>query len=570
MTQYQSIYRKWRPQTFEDIIGQNHITQTLRNAIRLNRTAHAYLFSGPRGVGKTTTARIFAMALNCQHGPTETPCGECTTCIRISQGQSMDVLEIDGASNRGIDEIRELRSKIGFAPVEGKYKIYIIDEVHMLTNEAFNALLKTLEEPPAQVIFIFATTAPHKVPNTILSRCQSFYFHRISVEEMVEKLKKIVSEDKLNIDVPSLRIIAQNATGSLRDAESILDQVITYSENEVTPEQVGEILGIMPHEVFYQLLETIIDKDTEAGLKIINKLIKDGIELNQFVQDLIIYSHNLSLIKILGKENAYSSIFTEQSDLEKAWKLAAKTDIKNLLDIMEEFKKVEEKIKFHHFPWILLELMIVKLSFSEKKPARENSQAKDTSKGMDIPAKREEKSEQKKVVIPEEKQKASAPEVGKKTLPESDKKYNLETIWPKVLSRIKEEKISLYFCLVFGSNICIENEQLMISFSPEHSFHKENLEKKENKKKIEEILREEIGSNIRLNCISHENNSEKNEVLDFGENRTIIGEKLSFTKKTVDVEENTSEGNNKESSSENSEDILKEALNLFGGELSEE
>jgi DNA polymerase-3 subunit gamma/tau len=236
MAQYQSIYRKWRPQSFEDIVGQNHITQTLKNAIKMNRIGHAYLFSGPRGVGKTTTARIFAKALNCQNGPTETPCNECSRCIRINQGQSMDVLEIDGASNRGIEEIRELRSKIGFAPAEGKYKIYIIDEVHMLTDPAFNALLKTLEEPPGQVLFIFATTAPYKVPNTILSRCQSFYFRRISIEEMMEKLKRITEEEKINIDSSSLRLIAEGATGSMRDAESILDQVIAYSENRVTPE----------------------------------------------------------------------------------------------------------------------------------------------------------------------------------------------------------------------------------------------------------------------------------------------------------------------------------------------
>ncbi|HNS26120.1 MAG TPA: DNA polymerase III subunit gamma/tau, partial [Methanobacteriaceae archaeon] len=287
MTQYQSIYRKWRPQSFEDIVGQNHITQTLKNAIKMNRIAHAYLFSGPRGVGKTTTARIFAKALNCEKGPTETPCGQCSRCIRISQGQSLDVLEIDGASNRGIEEIRELRSKIGFAPAEGKYKIYIIDEVHMLTDPAFNALLKTLEEPPSQVLFIFATTAPYKVPNTILSRCQSFNFRRISIEEMVEKLKKITDEEKINIDSSSLRLIAESATGSMRDAESILDQVIAYSENKVTAQEVRDILGLLPHEIFYQFFDNIINHNTETALKLINKLVKEGVELNKFVQDLI-------------------------------------------------------------------------------------------------------------------------------------------------------------------------------------------------------------------------------------------------------------------------------------------
>ncbi|GAJ03374.1 unnamed protein product, partial [marine sediment metagenome] len=250
--------------------GQKHITQTLINAISLNRISHAYIFSGPRGVGKTTTARILAKSLNCEKGPTPHPCNKCERCIRITDGYSMDVTEIDGASNRGIDDIRDLRNKVKFAPAEGKYKVYIIDEVHMLTTEAFNALLKTLEEPPSHVIFIFATTNPHKIPSTILSRCQWFNFRRISLADIVAKLKMIAKDEELNINDKTLNMIARSSTGSMRDAESTLDQIIAYCGKEITSQSIREVLGIIEEEIFFEFIETIIKDDTLKGIEIIN------------------------------------------------------------------------------------------------------------------------------------------------------------------------------------------------------------------------------------------------------------------------------------------------------------
>ncbi len=564
MTQYKSIYRKWRPQTFDDIVGQGHITQTLKNAIKLNRIAHAYLFSGPRGVGKTTTARIFAKALNCENGPTELPCGVCSRCIRINQGQSMDVLEIDGASNRGIDEIRELRSKIGFAPTEGRYKIYIIDEVHMLTNEAFNALLKTLEEPPGQVLFIFATTAPYKVPNTILSRCQSFYFRRISIEEMVEKLKRIVEEEKLNIDSSSLKMVAESATGSMRDAESILDQVITYGENEVTPEKVREILGLIPHKTFRQLLEAIINHNTESGLKLVNDLVREGAELGQFVQDLIIYTHNLSLLKILDKKNPHSSSYFERAELEKALELSERADTKILLDIIEELKIIGDRMKFNRYPWILLELFVVKMSYIEEKPGQKETFVKNIASKEDaIVVKKDRATSLKEKDLVEPVRKEDKPVKAGMV-----QKQEIEEIWPKILLRIKEEKISLYSFLMVGKNIRIEGDQLLIGFSESCLFHKESLEKKENRKKIERILKDETNCSLKLRCIVEESKID-DDISPPKENRNKVEEKPSIDN-AISVEDINKDENKEIKEIIDHQDILNEALNLFGGNIREE
>lgn len=566
MAQYQSIYRKWRPQSFEDIVGQNHITQTLKNAIKMNRIGHAYLFSGPRGVGKTTTARIFAKALNCQNGPTETPCNECSRCIRINQGQSMDVLEIDGASNRGIEEIRELRSKIGFAPAEGKYKIYIIDEVHMLTDPAFNALLKTLEEPPGQVLFIFATTAPYKVPNTILSRCQSFYFRRISIEEMMEKLKRITEEEKINIDSSSLRLIAEGATGSMRDAESILDQVIAYSENRVTPDEVRDILGLIPRETLFQMIETIINHDTEKGLKLVGELVKEGIELNKFVQDLLIYTHNVSLLKVLGKNNPYSSSYFEAVELEKIWELIEKTEEKTILNIIEELKIIEERIRFHHYPWILLELMVVKLTYNESKTAHQEIITNTPVRKKDVAPEKKEKIPQliKKEI--EKEKEGDTVQDSKITAQDIATKVELEKLWPRVLARLKEEMIAIYTFLMEGNNIRLEDDRLIVSFSPDHGFPKENLEKKENRKKLEKVLKEETKNDIRLKCIIEGDIDRSSKVSDKKENNGKIEKQPSAIEAVVE-EKKSDEDKKEEGLTE--KDILDGALNLFGGDIRE-
>src|SRR3989338_11015030 len=294
---YLPFARKWRPQDFSEIIGQEHITTTLENAILMDRLHHAYLFAGPRGIGKTSTARIFSKALNCEKGPSVKPCNECGTCKEITSGFSMDVIEIDGASNRGIDEIRNLRETVKFSPSKGRFKIYIIDEVHMLTTEAFNALLKTLKEPPMHVKFIFATTEPHKVPATILSRCQRFDFKRIQIKDIIAKLREVSKVERIDIDEDAFLYIAKASDGSMRDAESILDQIASFSKGKGHLKDVIDSLGMIDQETLFRSAELIINKDTKAGIHLVDEILNSGKDTKQFLLELLEYFRNIMIVK---------------------------------------------------------------------------------------------------------------------------------------------------------------------------------------------------------------------------------------------------------------------------------
>ncbi|MDA3900227.1 MAG: DNA polymerase III subunit gamma/tau [Spirochaetes bacterium] len=283
---YQVIARRWRPQKFDQLVYQDHITKTLQNSITSGRISHSYIFTGPRGVGKTTTARILAKSLNCVNGPIAEPCGVCENCKEITQGNSFDVIEIDGASNNGVDNIRELRETVHFAPVKSTYKIYIIDEVHMLSTGAFNALLKTLEEPPAHVIFIFATTEIHKVPDTILSRCQKYFFKKISPDAIASHLASIIKEDNFSLSESSLFAIARAATGSMRDAQSLLEQVISFSNDSVTDQDVTFLLGIVPVTSYIELLQAIISQEPVRIVEITSDLFTTGINVSRYIGGL--------------------------------------------------------------------------------------------------------------------------------------------------------------------------------------------------------------------------------------------------------------------------------------------
>ena len=355
---YQVLARKWRPQVFEDVVGQGHITRTLQNAITTKRLAHAFLFSGPRGVGKTTTARILAKALNCAQGPTPTPCGKCDSCIETTAGTSVDVIEIDWASNRGIEHIRELREAVKYAPTRGKYKVYVIDEVHMLTNEAFNALLKTLEEPPPHVLFIFATTEPQKIPATIHSRCQRYGFKRIPLNEIIDQLRKIAAAEGITITDQGLAMIARAAEGSMRDSQSLLDQAVSYSGMAVKNEDLQAILGSVAQEKLLQFAAGLLSRDSGGLLKQIDSLLDQGLDMRQFLAGLVEHIRNLMVIKITTDPGRIIEL--PAADIQNLQQQAVGVESDHLLLLFDSLSKTLDEMRWSPHQRSTVEMGIVK------------------------------------------------------------------------------------------------------------------------------------------------------------------------------------------------------------------
>lgn len=357
---YLVLARKWRPQLFEEVVGQGHVVRTLRNAISLGRVAHAYLFAGPRGTGKTSTARILAKALNCEKGPTPFPCNQCSNCKEIIRGESLDVLEIDGASNRGIDEIRSLRERAKFFPVKARFKVYIIDEVHMLTHQAFNALLKTLEEPPPHVVFIFATTDPYKLPPTIISRCQRFDFRRISTADILSRLGQIAQKEKISITPEALSLIAEAAENSMRDAEVILDQAVSYAGGSISEEDVAEILGVVEKKYLSQLTENVARRNVSANIALVDELLEKGKSPEWLIKGWQRWFRNLILIK-LDKERKNLSFLTpkERKEMERQ---ASYFSLRDLIHFINVLSQAERKVTLSSQPQVHLELLAIELS----------------------------------------------------------------------------------------------------------------------------------------------------------------------------------------------------------------
>jgi len=356
---YRALYRVWRPQRFDEIVGQQMITQTLKNAIMTHQTSHAYLFTGPRGTGKTSAAKIFAKAINCHHLVDGEPCNECESCQAITKGQMNDVIEIDAASNNGVEEIRDIRDKAKYAPTQADYKVYIIDEVHMLSTGAFNALLKTLEEPPANVIFILATTEPHKIPLTIISRTQRFDFRRITAKDSYDRMVYILQQKKVDYDEKALRVIAQAAEGGMRDALSILDQVISFGDNTVTLDDALMVTGSVTKKLLADYVEEVTSHDTKPALETMRQILQEGKDANRFIEDLISYTRDVLLYQqapemvdsvAMGEDDQRFADFAKQIDAEVLYQM-----IKTLND-------VQQQMRFTTHPDVYLEVLTVKLS----------------------------------------------------------------------------------------------------------------------------------------------------------------------------------------------------------------
>lgn len=463
---------KWRPKSFDEIIGQNHVVNTLKSALEKNRLAHAYLFAGPRGVGKTSTARILAKALNCKNGPTLNPCSKCSSCLEIAEGRSFDVIEIDGASNRGIDEIRSLRESIKFAPASGKFKIYIIDEVHMLTTEAFNALLKTLEEPPAFVKFIFATTHPHKVIPTVLSRCQRFDFRRIPVIEIIAQLEKIIKSENVDVDKEVLFAIARASDGALRDAESILDQLVSFSKDKISLKDVISVLGLVEEDLLFEITDKIIQRDARGALVLLNSLIDEGKDIAVFLSSLLEHFRNLMVAKITQTD--IELIDLPKDICERLFKQAKEFTLEEIFSSFNILVATQEMSKRLESVRIPLEISLVRLAHDKKGTIKPPLNAK--------PAAVKEKIE----------------------VPEPVNSVSLEEIiegWAKIIDSLSRVKISVATYLNEGAAVKIEKNILTIGFPKNYTLHKETLEKKENRAIIENAFFELFNVSIRTNFI---------------------------------------------------------------------
>ena len=483
---------KWRPQDFESIIGQDHIVGTLKNAIQKDRLAHAYLFAGPRGVGKTSTARILAKALNCKEGPTLNPCQKCPSCLEINQGRSLDVIEIDGASNRGIDEIRALRENVKFSPTQGKYKVYIIDEVHQITPDGFNALLKTLEEPPEFVKFIFATTHPQKVMPTIISRCQRMDFRRITVIEIIAQLEKIVRQEKIVVDKEVLAAVARSSDGSLRDAESVLDQLVSFSKGNISLKDAISVLGMVEQDVLFTLTDKIIQKDPGAALKLFNDIIDDGKDPGVFLVNLVEHFRNLMVSKVSQADAKLVDLPQEICDrLFKQSQSMSLEEIFTAFNILIATQEMTKRLDSQRIP---LEISLVRLAHSriESRGLATNSQShKQTQQNPPILS--SAPVEPKISLLPE-----------KKEQPKQIVSVSLESVkdaWSSIVNNLSKIKMSVSTYLSEGEPTKVQGDLVTVAFPKSCSLHKESLDRKENKAIVEKAASELCNAELRVNFI---------------------------------------------------------------------
>ncbi len=536
---YLALYRAWRPQTFADVVGQEHVRRTLQNALSEGRLAHAYLFSGPRGTGKTSLAKILAKAVNCERGPTPEPCNECEVCRQITDGRLLDVMEIDAASHRGVEEIRELREKVKYAPTAVRYKVYIIDEVHMLTTEAFNALLKTLEEPPAHVLFILATTEPHKIPVTILSRCQRFDFARLPAHQITERLRQIVEAHQVEADPEALAAIAYLADGGMRDALSLLDQVISFADGRVTEEEVLFITGGIPRHEIHQLWGAMMAEDPRLLYELTRKWFDQGKEPGKVLEWLFDYGRLLMLAKVAPGVDEIRERLGSDPHLHQ---LAEMFPVDVLIAQMEILRTAVQELKWVEQPRIFLELTLLKLwrastsketsqpSVASQMSSVSRPTASDRDSVLDqllqevhklrervqmLEAEREREGSQPASDSPMHGSRATAvsseepeslraisekvrkPETSQRAVLQllrnatTETTQRVQTSWETVLRQVRQKRIFVHAWLVDGEVVAASKEAVLLVFKT--PIHRETTEKPANREVIESVLREVLG-----------------------------------------------------------------------------
>ncbi len=518
----QALYRKWRPRTFEEIVGQEHVVRTLRNALLSGRIHHAYLFAGPRGTGKTTTARLLAKAVNCLAPKEERPCNECEICVAVNEGRLLDLIEIDAASNTGVDDVRELRERVGFRPNEARFKVYVIDEVHMLSNAAFNALLKTLEEPPQHAIFVLATTEAQKILPTVLSRCQRFDFHRISVGDIVDRLEKLAERENLRFEPQALELIAHQATGSMRDAESLLDQLASYDDGEITVEQMRAALGIGANETVMQITEALAGGGMAEGLSAINGAVEEGTDPRQFARQMVEHLRSLLLLKLesgVVRGHVSEEMFPLLQDQ------AAAFSRRQLVRAVHLFSRAAREAKGGWQPQLPLEMAFIEAILpldsraeggGEDAPAeasrssqpRQRPAASRKRSSNPTPRPKRSRSQPEKDDDPDESEKTSGSDGVREAVPPHSvdgagdgplTPQQVSDQWPRFLDGLRPRDLSLEALMRSCEPVAVEDDVVVLSFS--HKFHRSKVEEDKKRHIVEDVLSDLFGRELHVRCV---------------------------------------------------------------------